>query len=188
MPEITETFYTADPQEWRAWLANNWDKKPEIWLVLPKKSSGRPKISYNDSVEQALCFGWIDSIQKPFGADSTVQRFTPRKTKGHYSQPNIERLRYLAETHQLLPHVLESVRPELEKEFALPDDIMQAIRANPLAYQNFQKTSPAYQRLRVAFIDGARSRPDEFAKRLQNLIASLEKGKQIGYGGIEKYY
>lgn len=103
----------------------------------------------------------------PFGVDSTVQRFTPRKTKGHYSQPNIERLRYLAETHQLLPHVLESVRPELEKEFAFPDDIMQAIKANPLAYQNFQKTSPAYQRLRVAFIDGARSRPDEFAKRLR---------------------
>jgi len=95
MPEITETFYTADPQEWRAWLAKNWDTKSEIWLVLPKQSSGKPRISYNDSVEQALCFGWIDSIQKPFGDDSTVQRFTPRKVKGHYSQPNIERLRYL---------------------------------------------------------------------------------------------
>ena len=188
MPEITETFYTADPQEWRAWLAEKWDKKSEIWLVLPKQSSGKPRISYNDSVEQALCFGWIDSIQKPFGDDSTVQRFTPRKIKGHYSQPNIERLRYLAQTNQLLPHVRDAVRPELEKEFVFPDDILRAIEANPLAYQRFQRFSPAYQRLRVAFVEGARNRPDEFAKRLQSLIASLEKGKQVGYGGIEKYY
>jgi uncharacterized protein YdeI (YjbR/CyaY-like superfamily) len=188
MPEITETFYTSDPQEWRAWLASNWDTKSEIWLVLPRKASGRPKISYNDSVEQALCFGWIDSIQKPFGDDSTVQRFTPRKTKGHYSQPNIERLRYLATTNQLLPHILEEVRAELEKEFIFPDDIMRAIAENPVAHQNFQAFSPAYQRLRVAYVDAARGRPDEFSKRLQSLIASLEQGKQIGYGGIEKYY
>jgi uncharacterized protein YdeI (YjbR/CyaY-like superfamily) len=188
MPEITETFYTDDPQEWRAWLADNWDKKPEIWLVLPKKSSGRPRILYNDSVEQALCFGWIDSIQKPLDAESTVQRFTPRKTRGHYSQPNIERLRHLAATNQLLPHILEAVRPELEKEFIFPDDIMRTITVNQAAAQNFQKRSPAYQRLRVAFVEGARGRPDEFAKRLQSLVASLEKGRQIGYGGIEKYY
>ena len=188
MPEITETFYTSDPQEWRAWLASNWDKKSEIWLVLPKKASGKPKISYNDSVEQALCFGWIDSVQKPFGDDSTAQRFTPRKTKGRYSQPNIERLRYLAKTNQLLPHVLEEVRPELEKTFIFPDDIMRAITENPVAHHNFQTRSSAYQRLRVAFVDAARGRPDEFSKRLQSLIASLEQGKQIGYGGIEKYY
>jgi uncharacterized protein YdeI (YjbR/CyaY-like superfamily) len=188
MPEITETLYTADPHEWRAWLADNWDKKLEIWLVLPRKSSGKPRISYNDSVEQALCFGWIDSIQKPFDAESTVQRFTPRKIKGHYSQPNIERLRHLAETNQLLPHILEAVRPELEREFIFPDDIMRAIKENQATYQYFQKTSPAYRRLRVAFVEGARGRPDEFAKRLQSLIASLERGKQIGYGGIEKYY
>ena len=188
MPEITETFYTSDPQEWRAWLANNWDKKSEIWLILPKKESGKPRISYNDSVEQALCFGWIDSIQKPFGDDSMAQRFTPRKTKGHYSQPNIERLRYLAKTHQLLPHVLDEARPELEREFVFPDDIMQVIQGNQVAHQHFQAFSPAYRRLRVAYVEAARGRPDEFSKRLQSLIASLEKGKQVGYGGIEKYY
>lgn len=188
MPEITETFYTSDPQEWRAWLASNWDKKSEIWLILPKQGSGKPRISYNDSVEQALCFGWIDSIQKPFGDDSMAQRFTPRKTKGHYSQPNIERLRYLAKTHQLLPHVLDEARPELEREFVFPDDIMQVIQGNQVAHQHFQAFSPAYRRLRVAYVEAARGRPDEFSKRLQSLIASLEKGKQVGYGGIEKYY
>ena len=188
MPEITETFYTSDPREWRKWLASNWDKKSEIGLILPKKGSGKPRISYNDSVEQALCFGWIDSIQKPFGDDSAAQRFTPRKTKGHYSQPNIERLRYLAATGQLLPHVLEEVRPELEKEFVFPDDIMRAIQGNQAAYQNFQAFSPTYRRLRVAFVAAARGRTDEFSKRLHSLIASLEKGKQVGYGGIEKYY
>jgi len=188
MPEITETLYVAGPREWRSWLQKNHDQKQEIWLVLPKKTSGRPRISYNDAVEQALCFGWIDSIQKTLDEENTVQRFTPRKIKGQYSQPNLERLRHLAQTGQLLPSVLQEVESELQKPFVFPDDIMAALKKHPLAYKNFQAFSPTYQRIRVAYVDGARKRPEEFHKRLQNFIAANEQNKQIGFGGIDKYY
>jgi uncharacterized protein YdeI (YjbR/CyaY-like superfamily) len=156
--------------------------------VFPRKASGKPRISYNDAVEQALCFGWIDSIQKQFDSDSTVQRFTPRKVKGKFSQPNIERLHHLAKTNQLLPAVLEGIKPEIEKPFIFPKDIMKAIQKNTTAYKHFQAASPPYQRMRVAYVDGARSRPEEFKKRLKNLINALENNKQLGFGGIEKYY
>jgi uncharacterized protein YdeI (YjbR/CyaY-like superfamily) len=188
MPEITETLYVTDPKDWRAWLEKNYDKESEIWLVFPKAASGKQRISYNDAVEQALCFGWIDSVQKPFGVDSTVQRFTPRKTKGNFSQPNLERLHHLAATGQIIPSVLEEVEPELEKEFVFPDDIMKALQKNPVAYKNFKAFSPTYQRIRVAYVEGARKRPEEFRKRLKNFITANEQNKQLGYGGIDKYY
>lgn len=188
MPDITETLYVVKPSEWRKWLQKNYDKKSEIWLVLPKAISGKPRISYNDAVEQALCFGWIDSIQKSFDNDSTVQRFTPRKSGSSFSQPNIERLHYLAKTKQLMPFVTQAVQPLLDKEFVFPKDIIQAIHKNPLAYKHFTAASLPYRRMRVAYVDGSRVRPDEFKKRLANLISALEKNKQLGYGGIEKYY
>lgn len=189
MPEITETLYVTDPKKWRAWLEKNYGKKSDVWLIFPKKASGKPRISYNDAVEQALCFGWIDSIQKPFDVDSTVQRFSPRKTKGKYSQPNIERLRHLAETKQLKPFVLEQVKPELEREFVFPKDIMQALRKNKAAYAFFKSTSPVYQRIRVAYVDDVRGRrPEDFKKRLANFIKANEQNNLIGYGGIDKYY
>ena len=188
MPEITETLYVTDPKEWRAWLQKNHDKKSDVWLVFPKQASGKPRISYNDAVEQALCFGWIDSIQKPFDADSTVQRFTPRKSGSGFSQPNIERLHYLAKTKQLTPAVAGIVKPILATEFTFPKDIVKAIQKHPTAYKHFQVASASYQRIRVAYVDGARKRPDEFKKRLKNLIKALENNKQLGFGGIEKYY
>lgn len=189
MPEITETLYVVTPQQWRQWLKKNYNKKPEVWLVFPKKSSGRPRISYNDAVEQALCFGWIDSIQKPFEEGSTVQRFTPRKSSNKvYSQPNIERLHYLAKTKQLMPFVEEAIKPVLTQEFVFPKDIIKAIKKSAVAHKHFLAASPAYQRMRVAYVEGARKRPEEFQKRLKNLIVALENNKQLGFGGIEKYY
>ncbi len=188
MLEITETLYATTPVVWRRWLQKNYDKNSEIWLIFPNKASDRPRISYNDAVEQALCFGWIDSIVKKFDDQSTAQRFTPRKIKGKFSQPNIERLRYLAATQQLMPFVLEQVRPELEKEFVFPKDIVQALRKNPTAHKFFNSRSALYQRVRVAYIEAARNRPEEFKKRLNNLITTSEKHKELGYGGIDKYY
>lgn len=188
MPDITETLYVTTAEEWREWLVQNHDKKQEIWLILPKKATGKPHISYNDSVEQALCFGWIDSIQKTLDETSTVQRFSPRKIKGNFSQPNIERLRLLAEQGQLMPFVLEMAKPELDMKFVFAEDIMEAIEKNPTAHKNFQTFSLAYQRIRVAYIEGARSRPEEFAKRLQNFTRSCEANKLIGIDGMEKYY
>ena len=186
--QITQTLYVTKAEQWRKWLQNNYHTAKEIWLINPNKASGRPRLSYNASVEEALCFGWIDSIVKKLDKDSSVQRFTPRNPKTPYSQTNIERLHRLAEQNKLMPEVKEAVKNILTQPFIFPDDIIKAIKANKTAWQNYQNFSPTYKRVRVAFIEGARTRPEEFNKRLNYFISMSEKNKLFGFGGIEEYF
>jgi uncharacterized protein YdeI (YjbR/CyaY-like superfamily) len=185
---ITETLYVTDRDSWREWLENNYKTASEIWLLYPKKNSDKPRITYNDAVEEALCFGWIDSIEKTLDEIYIAQRFSPRKAIGSYSQPNIERMKKLYTAGKLLPEVEEQVAPILNKPFVFPDDIIESIKKNKQAWENYKNFSPPYQRIRIAYIDSARKRPEEFSKRLQNFIKKTEQNKQIGYGGIEAYY
>lgn len=188
MPEITETLYVSTAAEWRAWLSANYQTRDEIWLILPHKDTGRTKIPYNDAVEEALCFGWIDSTVKSYGADASVQRFTPRKNTNRYSQQNKERLRLLSREGKLLPDIEKAVQPVLHEEFIFPTDIIAALKANPEAWKHYQTFSDTYKRIRVAYVDERRSRPELFEKALANFIQKTAQGKQIGYGGIDKYF
>ena len=186
--EITQTLYVTDPKEWRAWLEKHYKTENEIWLVYYKKHTGKPRIEYNDAVEQALCFGWIDSTAKSLGEDRTAQRFSPRKPQSGYSQANIERLRYLVAQGQVIDEVLASLGDILEREFVFPADILDAVRTDEQAWRNYQNFSEPYKRIRVAFIEGARKRPEEFQKRLDHFIKTARENKIIGFGGIEKHY
>ena len=186
--EITQTLYVTDPKEWRAWLEKHCKTENEIWLVYYKKHTGKPRIEYNDAVEQALCFGWIDSTAKKLDEDRTAQRFSPRKPKSGYSQANIERLRYLVGQGQVIDEVLASLGDILEQEFIFPADILDAVRTDEQAWRNYQNFSEPYKRIRVAFIEGARKRPEEFQKRLNHFIKTARENKIIGFGGIEKHY
>src|SRR5437868_5962721 len=96
--------------QWRKWLERNWKSKTEAWLISPKLSSGKKRIPYNDVVEEALCFGWIDSVNKTYDELHTIQRFTPRKKNSPYSQPNIERLRRLAQEKLVHPEILPLIK------------------------------------------------------------------------------
>jgi len=157
--------------------------------MFPLKASGEAAISYNDAVEEALCFGWIDSTVKAFNEKYKIQRFTPRNPKSTYSQSNKERIRWLAENGLIHPDVIASVSHILEEAFVYPEDILNAIKQDRDAWEHFQKFSESYKRIRIAFIDAARIRPEEFEKRLNHFMEKTRKGKLIpGYGGIDKYY
>ncbi len=186
--EITNTLYVTNPKDWRAWLKKHYKTEKEIWLIYPGKGTGKPRIPYNDAVEEALCFGWIDSTHKRLDEEHTAQRFSPRKPKSQYSQANIERLRTLVAKKKVIKEVADSVKDVLDEEFTFPPDILKAIKANKEAWMNFQKFSDSYKRIRIAFIDGARNRPAEFRKRLRYFIEMTEKNKVFGFGGIEKHY
>jgi uncharacterized protein YdeI (YjbR/CyaY-like superfamily) len=175
--------------EWRNWLENNFNTKQEVWLVYAKKSTGKQRIQYNDAVEEALCFGWIDSTHKTLDKDHTIQRFTPRTPKSRYSQPNIERLKWLAQNNLIHSSFLEKVQEIISQEFIFPKDILDEIKRDKAAWNNYIKFSDSYKRLRVAYIDSARKRPEEFTKRLTNFIQKTRDNKLIpGFGGIDKYY
>jgi uncharacterized protein YdeI (YjbR/CyaY-like superfamily) len=185
---ISKTLHVTRRAEWRKWLRGHYKTEKEIWLVYDKKATGRARISYNDAVEEALCFGWIDSIVKPLNRESTAQRFSPRKPNARYSQANIERLRALVARKKVIKEVRDSLGDALKERFKMPPDILRAIKANKAVWRNFQKFSASYKRIRIAYIDGARKRPAEFRKRLKHFIQMTEKNRMIGFGGIEKHY
>lgn len=184
----SKLLYLTSRNEWRGWLKSHCKSEKEIWLVYYKKRTGKPRISYNDAVEEALCFGWIDSIVRTLDEDKFAQRFSARKAKSRYSQANLERIRALARQGKVMKAVLATIPNLSDDEFEIPPDILRAIQANRQAWENFQGFSPPYIRIRVAFIDAVRKRPAEFEKRLRHFIKMTEKNKQFGFGGIDKYY
>ena len=183
-----KTLYVTDRKKWRAWLRKHYKTQKEIWLVYYKKGSGKPRIEYNDAVEEALCFGWIDSTVRTIDKERFAQRFSPRKPNSKYSPANKERLKSLLKRKKVIKEVRETLGDLEEKKFRVPKDILAEIKANKEAWKHFQKFSASYKRIRIGFIEGARKRPAEFRKRLAYFIRMTEKNKQFGFGGIEKHY
>jgi uncharacterized protein YdeI (YjbR/CyaY-like superfamily) len=184
-----KTFYPTSRQKWRHWLEEHFQEEKEIWLIFPHKSSNKPGITYNDAVEEALCFNWIDSTRRSLDEENSIQRFTPRRPNSSFSQSNIERLKWLTKENMIHPAFLDQVQEVISAKFLFPKDILKAIHQNKKAWSNYQKFTSSYQRIRIAYIDGSRDRPEEFQKRLTNFIHKTAMNKIIGgYGGIEKYY
>jgi uncharacterized protein YdeI (YjbR/CyaY-like superfamily) len=183
-----KTLYVSNRRDWRSWLEKHFRTAGEIWLVYPKKSSGKPRLSYNDAVEEALSFGWIDSTVRTLDAERHIQRFSPRHPNSPYSQANKERLKWLLGKRMVYPTMNDAARKAVREKFVFPQDILAAIKADPLAWKNYRRFSPAYRRIRMAYIDAARKRPEEFQKRLSHFIRKTRANQRLGFGGIEKHY
>ena len=188
MKEIT-TKYFVDRKEWRKWLEANFETEEDIWLEYPPKKTGKKRIIYNDAVEEALCFGWIDSTVKSFNDETTIQRFCRRRKKTTFSQPNIERLKWLVENNLIHHSIKDEVCNIIQQEFVFPEEIIKRLQTDKDVWKNYQNFSASYKRIRIAYIQDARKRADEFEKRLNSFINKTKKNKMIkGFGGIEKYY
>ena len=184
-----EMFYTSERNKWRQFLADHFETLSEIWFVFPTKDSGEPGLSYNDAVEEALCFGWIDSTNRRLDKQHCIRRFSPRKVGSPYSQPNIERLIWLHAHGMIHPKVEESIIPVIRTRFVFPPDIIAVLQQEKTVWENYERFSDPYKRIRIAYIEAARNRPEEFQKRLNSFIDKTRRNKLImGYGGIEKYY
>jgi len=179
----------SERREWRDWLRRHHKSTKEVWLVFNKKHTGRPRVSYNDAVEEALAFGWIDSTVRTVDEDRYAQRFTPRRPGSPYSQSNLERLRAMARRSKVSKAVLVNLGGLLAaKALRVPPDILAAVKADPESWKNFRAFSNSYKRIRIGYIEGARDRPAEFAKRLRHFLEMTKKNRLFGYGGIEKHY
>lgn len=186
---VTNLFYTSDRQEWRKWLSLHFETEKEVWFVFPMKGSGEDSLSYNDAVEEALCFGWIDSTIKYIDALHRARHFTPRNPNSHFSRPNIERLIWLDAKGLIHPKIQPSIEHLIHTEYLFPQDILESVRQDRAAWKNYVSFPEPYKRIRIAYIDAARKRPEEFQKRLTNFINKTRENKRIiGYGGIDKYY
>ena len=184
---ISRLLHAETRDEWREWLIGNYRSARDIWLVTYKKASGRTSVSYNDAVEEALCFGWIDSTRKSIDAERSAQRYSPRRKGSAFSQPNLERIDRMRDRGLVMPDVLPDVSQLRPEDYVIPDDILTALAAEPEALAFFESTSPSYQRIRAAYVDGSRAEPEQFAKRLANLVDKCRRRKHFGHG-IESYY
>ena len=181
--------YFKKREDWRKWLSDNFETEKEVWFTFPMLESKETGVSYNDAVEEALCFGWIDGIVHPLDKTHQLRRFTPRRKGSEYSRLNIERLIYLDSLDMIHPKVKKDVKKIIYKPYKFPNDIISAIKKDKEAWKNYQSFSDSYKRIRVAYIDSARDRPEEFKKRLENFIKKTKENKIVtAYGGSDKYY
>ena len=174
-----------DRQAWRAWLQEHFQRADEAWLVFALKGAEDEQIGYQDAVEEALCFGWIDGQTLKQDAMHLLRRFTPRRKGSRYSRTNIERLLRLRGQGTLGPGVLEATREMRDAPFVFPNDILPAIRSDPAAWEHFCMFPESYRRIRIAHIESARKNPAEFEKRLSRFIEKTRENRLIaGDAGI----
>ena len=178
---IGQTLDVKTRSAWRKWLARNHARETEIWLVLHSKASGKSSIAYNDAVDEAIAFGWIDSIVKKVGPLSRAQRFTPRRKGAPVSEMNKARARRLVREGRMTAAGRAALGDALRrKKLTVAPDVRRALRATPGAWTKFVRLPASYKRIRLGFIEGARDRPDMFATRLRYFVRMTAQGKRFG--------
>ena len=185
---IGKTLYVSDRKSWRAWLAENHDKEKEIWLIFYHKETGKPRIPYNDAVEEALCYGWIDSTVKALDHERFAQRFSVRKKTSGLSQANLERVRKLIKQKKMTKAGLDAIAHVFDPEnddvasFVIPADILKALKENEAAWEYFQKFPENYKRIRIAYIESRKRHGEEpYQRALRYFIDMTAKNKRFGF-------
>ena len=187
-----DSIYLSTRKQWREWLQEYHQTETVIWLEYYKKHTGKPSIPYNDAVEEALCFGWIDSTVRRIDAERYMQKFTPRKMKSTWSVSNVIRVEKLtkqgkmtakglelyqfAKNQNLLPH------PSLKQKPKVPDTpswFEEALDKNPAARSHFYKLAPSYRRNYIGWIMDAKQVETKL-RRLGEAINMLSKGEKLG--------
>jgi uncharacterized protein YdeI (YjbR/CyaY-like superfamily) len=172
------------PQQWRTWLGKHHASSPGVWLVFYKDHTGARSIPYEDSVREALCFGWIDSLIKRLDDDRYARKFTPRKTTSAWSALNRKRWKELKAAGRLAAPGLAASptgktyarKPEIPE---LPAHIARALKTSPRAWASFRALAPSHRRQYVAWIHLAK-RPETRERRIRAAIALLAGGKKLG--------
>ena len=188
--EIGEVFYPKMRSEWRDWLEKNHTSKNEIWLRRFKKATGKPCISYDDLVEECLCFGWIDGVIKRYDEESNVQRISPRrKKKSFLSELNRQRIWKLQREGRMTPAGLEIIGDQVgspNDPWEIPEWIEKQLHADPTVWKNFQALPNLYRRLKIFWITeagqsrGPQLQREEMQRRLDYLIKMTRQGKTYG--------
>lgn len=156
MPNVLDqlsTFHPLTSSEWRQWLTENYASSLGIWLVYYKKASGKPRVSYEDAVEEALCYGWIDGQARRLDDERSMLLFTPRKPRSVWSKPNKERVVKLTEAGRMLEAGLRKINAAKQNgswdaltdsdALLIPADLAEALRGNPVAQQYFAAFRPS---------------------------------------------
>lgn len=179
--EFVNLLSAKNRDELRAWLMDNYDKEKECWVVVKR---GRPVDNgtfwYIDAVEEAMCFGWIDSTTKKMDNGITAQRLAPRRKGSLWSELNKERCRRMERLGKMTD-AGRAVLPDMsDAGFIIDEDILKALKADEEVWENFQKFPVLYQRVRIDTIQIKKKQPQLFQSRLDKLIENTKKGVMYG--------
>ncbi len=186
MPDAT---FFPTPADWCAWLEAHHDQEQELLVGFYKKGSGQPSITWPESVDEALCFGWIDGVRRSIDEDSYSIRFTPRKAKSIWSTVNIGRVKELTEQGRMHPAGLRAFAARTDDNSAiyayeqrqtptLEAEEEAQLRADQAAWAFFQAQPAGYRRITLWWVVSAK-RPETRQKRLATLIADSAQGRLI---------
>jgi uncharacterized protein YdeI (YjbR/CyaY-like superfamily) len=190
-PVAVKTLEVRSRQEWRKWLSDNYDSQSEIWLVFRKQHAGHAgqagatSLSYTDAVEEALCYGWIDSLVKRLDDARYARKFTPRKAESKWSTINRRRYADLKSRGLLAAPGLEraptnrSGDAPRQSASAIPSYIEERLKTDPRAWQYFEQLAPSYRRAYICWIESAK-REETKEKRLREALSLLATGKKLG--------
>jgi len=185
MPTSLMTLELRTRQQWRTWLRKHHASSPGVWLVYYKDRTGVASIAYEDSVREALCVGWIDSLIKRLDDDRYARKFTPRQPGSKWSDVNRKRWTELKDAGLLTPAGLAAApttnsyapRPALPE--LPPAYLVGALKAHPKAWAFFRELAPGQRRRFVGWIHLAK-KPETRERRLREAIALLAAGRQLG--------
>jgi uncharacterized protein YdeI (YjbR/CyaY-like superfamily) len=184
-----EPKFFATPTLFRQWLQRNHESVAELWVGFRKKSTGRASITWPESVDQALCFGWIDGIRKSIDEESYMIRFTPRRRGSVWSAVNTRRAHELIELGLMQPagaRAFAERDEEKTKQYSferdnveLSESQLKQFRANRKAWRFWQAQPPSYRRTVTWWVTSAKQEPTR-ERRLTRLIAESEAGRRLG--------
>jgi uncharacterized protein YdeI (YjbR/CyaY-like superfamily) len=189
VPNPTAPRYFATPAEFRQWLKRNHGTTRELWVGYYRKSTGRPTMTWRESVDEALCFGWIDGIRKAVDEISYTIRFTPRRKTSVWSAVNIRNVQRLIDAGRMHRSGLAAFEGRLENRCEiysyeqrpqdLPHSLGRRMRKNAKAWRFFQVQPPGYRRRVIWWIVSARTEQTRL-KRLNRLIAASAAQCRVG--------
>jgi len=183
-------LYVTDRDQWRDWLSEHHDAGTGIWLIFYKKATSEPTIRYEAAVEEALCFGWIDSIIKRVDGERYVRKFTPRKDKSNWSALNRKRAVKMIQAGRMTEAGSAKIRAAKKSglwdqdgrpqmPLGVPPEFARVLAGNKKAKEYFEKLAPTYRKHYLGWIGAAR-RPETKKRRIDESIALLEKGRKLG--------
>jgi len=196
-PEL-KSFYARDRKAWRKWLTENHVKSPGIWLIYYKVKSGKKRLEHNDAVEEALCFGWIDSTSRPLDEERYKQRFTPRKPNSGWSFLNKQRIKKMTAQGLMTAAGFEKIRvakkngswERLDKIYApaeqlqIPEDLSNAFSRNKKAKINFENF-PVFARRQFLYWINSAKRDETRRARIRHSILMCSANRKPGIKGFK---
>jgi uncharacterized protein YdeI (YjbR/CyaY-like superfamily) len=179
-----KTIQVHDSRDWHSWLEKKHNKEDGVWLVFLRKGSVEPSISYDDALDEALAFGWIDSLIKKVDERRFARKFTPRRPFSIWSKLNIARVEKLIREGRMTKGGLAAFQkrtPEISllerinaEGIRIPRDFRDALRKNKVAWRNFDRFSPCYRKRYLIWISGARA-PETRAKRIAEAVELVSR-------------